>query len=226
MKKNKLKAKSNKSIIREINFDPEKGAAAAFAGSSVNGAAELEPASSEIVSQHELLPEQLRTFSFPQTLIPIEGGATVLRLRQQLKLVLIEGSDEFVVKDWDIRMPTNQVFDLPRQIARKFLQFFSKADGRALLPAEEVVWCNILGTVDATRFSIERSPPHYVEGQLKQQHPTRVEWADGQTEWLTPKASTALSVLEPGDHFSAYAKLGRNSETLSLSRIMFIQPAD
>ena len=37
MKKNKLKAKSNKSIIREINFDPEKGAAAAFAGSSVNG---------------------------------------------------------------------------------------------------------------------------------------------------------------------------------------------
>jgi hypothetical protein len=79
--------------------------------------------------------------------------------------------------------------------------------------------------VDASQFHIDRAAPHYVEGSVMRQNPTFVRWADGKEERLNASVVPSLSVLEPGDLFSAFAKLGRDGDTLALTRVSLLSVA-
>ena len=187
--------------------------------------ADLKPRRTTIVSPAEVPLDFIRKFRFPQTVIPLDGGATWLRLKQPLTLVVDEKSELFEVPGWNLQMSIDKVHDLPRRLARLFLQYYGKADSRTLNPAEEKTWLTILDSVDASQFHIDRAAPHYVEGRLLRQYPTLVRWADGNEEHVNVSAVGSLSVLEPDDLFSAFAKLGRGGDTLALTRVSLLSVA-
>jgi hypothetical protein len=129
---------------------------------------------------------------------------------------------EFAVQDWGITMPCDQVHDLPRQIGRRFLSLFSKADSQTLSPTERADWLRILDQVDYSQFSFDRSAPHYTEGKLIGKNPYRVEWHDSSKERLSATVGAALYLLDPGDTFSAFVKGGSGHSTLSIERVTLI----
>ncbi len=130
---------------------------------------------------------------------------------------------QFEVEGWNIQMSCAEAPDLPRHIARRFLELFSKADARILSAAEEQDWLSVLDQVDYTQFCIDRAAPHYVEGTLRRQTPVcRVEWHDGELENLDRQAAATLACLEPGQRFAAFAKLGKANEVKWLERVMMV----
>jgi len=164
----------------------------------------------------------IRTYDFPQQLIPLDGGKTLLRLRAPLRLAVDRITLEFDVENWGIRMRCDDVHELPRQIARRFLHLFSRADARVLSNQEQADWLKILDQVDYTQFSVERAAPHYVEGTLLKKRPLTVEWHDGVVEHLPASHSPVFFPLDEGDRFSAFAKLGKDNEVYSIERLALI----
>jgi hypothetical protein len=180
------------------------------------------PIPSQIVAEAQPVPKFLKTYRFLQQLIPLDGGKTLLRLRKPMQLTLDQKTLQFDVEHWGIRMHCDDVADLPRQVARRFLQFFSKADARALSEQEMSEWLQILDQVDYTQFCVERSAPHYAEGTLVKKYPLTVEWHDGTTEHLPPAHAAVFYPLDQGDRFSAFVKLGKDNEVISIERVSLI----
>jgi hypothetical protein len=170
-------------------------------------------------------PGNFVEYSFPQTLVPLDGGKTLLRLRSAPRLRVDNRSRQFEVQDWGIQMPCSDVHDLPRQMARRFLDLFGKSERGMLSADERGAWITVLDQIDWTQFNIDRAAPHYAEGTLLRRQPTVVQWSDGVTEKLEPMVAPALQAFEPGELFSAFVKLGRDNKALSMERVLLIPPA-
>jgi hypothetical protein len=117
------------------------------------------PPPAQIVAQADPSPKRVQRFTFPQQIIPLDEGRTLLRLRQAPTLKVNTRTMEFEAEDWGITMPCDKVEDLPRQIARRFLTLFSKADQDAMEPQDRLEWLKLLDKVDYTQFSIDCSAP-------------------------------------------------------------------
>jgi hypothetical protein len=180
------------------------------------------PPPTQIVAQADPSPKRAQCFTFPQQIIPLDEGRTLLRLRQPPTLKVNTHTMEFEAEDWGITMPCDKVEDLPRRIARRFLTLFSKADQESMEPQEKLEWLKLLDKVDYAQFSIDRSAPQYLEGTLVGKTPPRVEWHDGATEVLSLSLASSLFPLDPGDNFSAFVKVGRDNRTLSIERVSLI----
>lgn len=166
------------------------------------------------------------SYTFPQTLFPVDGGRTLLRLRSAPILAVDSKTLEFEIEGWGLRMKCAEVHDVPRQIVRRFLYLFGRSEQRLLSEEERNVWIDILDRVDSNQFSYDRSAPHYNEGILLQRDPIVVEWSDGKNEKLDSRVGTALMPLDPGDTFSAYVKLGRDNKAMEIERVMLIAPSE
>lgn len=89
--------------------------------------------------------------------------------------------------------------------------------------AERAAWILILDQVDYASFCTERAAPHYVEGTLLRKQPVwRIEWHDGETVNIPPGAASALRVLNDGDRFGAFIKLGRDNEVKAIERVVVL----
>jgi hypothetical protein len=111
-------------------------------------------------------------------------------------------------------------------MTRKFVELFSKSEARCLSDAETRTWVRILDQVDYASFCIERAAPHYVEGTLLRKQPVwRVEWHDGEKTKITPAVAVPLRILNDGDQFGAFVKLGRDNEVKSIERVTIL-PTD
>jgi hypothetical protein len=188
----------------------------------------------EHVEGYNPLPTELRARQAPRTdrkaayrlnqrIIPLDGGSMLLRLRNTLNLAVDPQTMQFEVEGWNIHLPVDQAADVPRQIARRFVELFSKADAGILSDKEEQDWLRVLDEVDFAQFSIDRSAPHYLEGTLLRHTPVcRVEWHDGETTNLEPEVAMALHWMEPNQRFGAFAKLGKDNVVKSLERVTLI----
>jgi hypothetical protein len=180
-------------------------------------------APTEIRARHKPRRDGRTAFRFNQRIIPLDGGSVLLRLKRLLQLTVDPYTMEFEVDGWNVKMPCAEVPELPRYIARRFLELFSKADARILSDSDEQDWLKVLDQVDYTQFCIDRAAPHYVEGILLRHTPIcRVEWHDGALENLDKPAASAVACLEPGQRFGAFAKLGRDNEVRSLERVTMV----
>lgn len=181
------------------------------------------PLPREIRARQEPRADRKTAYRFNQRIIPLDGGSLLLRLRHSLNLAVDPKTMRFEVEGWNIQLPVEAAADVPRQIARRFSELFSKADARILSDAEEQDWLRVLDQVDFTQFSIDRSAPHYVEGILLRHTPVcRVEWHDGETTNLESGAAMALHWMEPNQRFGAFAKLDRDNVVKSLERVTLI----
>jgi len=182
-----------------------------------------QPAHREMVSRQDPGVRKRTVFSFPRTVLPVEGGHLLLRLTRTPRVALDPGTGECEVLNWDVRLPATKAEDLPREMARKFLELFSKADAGTLSEQEQAGWLSLLDEVDFQAFCVDRAAPHYMEGRLLTPSPQcRVEWHDGTTKKISPIVARSLSLLRPGDEFGAYVKLDLNNDVLGIERLTLI----
>ncbi len=162
-------------------------------------------------------------FLFRRWVLPIEGGKVLLRLTQPLQVAVNPRTMECEVLGWDVRMPVGTVEEIPKALARRFLQLFSKADAEQLDEKDRGYWMNILDQVDFPAFTVDRAAPHYVEGTLRRAGPPcMVDWHDGEREKIDPHVARALGCLTSGDDFGAYVKLGMDNRALSIERVVLL----
>src|SRR5205807_6129372 len=92
-------------------------------------------------------------YVYRRTLLPIEGGRVLLRLKQNPVVEVDPLTSQCEALGWDIRMPCDKVENLPKEMARRFLYLFSKVDGGRSTQAERSSWLKILDQVDFDAFS-------------------------------------------------------------------------
>lgn len=177
----------------------------------------------ELRARHEPRSDRKTVYRLNQRIIPLDGGSLLLRLRRTLSLAVDPQTMTFDVEGWNIQLPVDQVADVPRYIARRFVELFSKADARILSVGDAQDWLRILEEVDFAQFSIDRSAPHYVEGTLLRHTPVcRVEWHDGEISNLEGEAAMALHWMEPNQRFGAFVRLGKGNVVKSIERVTLV----
>jgi hypothetical protein len=162
-------------------------------------------------------------YVYRRTVLPIEGGRVLLRFTQNPIVEVDPSTRECEALGWDIRMPCDKVENLPKEMARRFLDLFSKADAGRLTKGERSSWLKILDHVDFVAFSVDRAAPHYLEGTLERMEPVCiVEWHDGERQRIDWQVARAFSALRAGDQFGAYVKLGKDNSVRSIERIVLL----
>jgi hypothetical protein len=175
----------------------------------------------------EQKPEVRRPiYTYRRRILPIDGGKLLLRLWDDPKVEVDPQTLMCEVVDWGLSIPHGEIHDIDRRMARRFLELFSKADAQLLTEAETATWVRMLDQIDYTSFCAERAAPHYVEGTLLRKQPVwRVEWHDGEKVNIPAGPASALRVLNDGDHFGAFIKLGRDNEVKAIERVVVLSAA-
>lgn len=162
-------------------------------------------------------------FRYSKRAISLEGGRLLLRLLDDPQVAVDPNTLLCTVVDWGVTLPHSQIEQIDRAMGRRFLELYSKAEAQRLSENEEQAWLAILDHIDYQAFSIDRSAPQYVEATVLKASPQiRVEWHDGQTEWLSPEVATSLQLLTPGDRFGAFVKFDRNQKARQIERIRLL----
>ncbi len=158
-----------------------------------------------------------------QTVFPIEPGQTI-KANQTLKLGYRRDKETLEVIGWGVAVDLGQYADIPRLVARRFLELFSKAMSRTATEQEIEVFEFVCQQVDYRSFVAARALPRYREAFLLVKEPhLQIEFRDGSKEKLSRDLSPHFRLLEPGDRFSALFKLDRSGAVVAVSNIAFLQ---
>ncbi len=172
--------------------------------------------------------ELIQTFVLKRSLLQIEPGQLLLRLLEHPEIRVERDTLECEVLGWGVRIAAATAEEIPKAMARRFLELFSKADRGQLNLEEQADWVSILDRVDYQSFCIERARPLYSEGVVISRQPNlvRVEWHDGTKENLEGAVARPLMNLRKGDEFSAWVKLGRDNMAIRIENVMLLQSAE
>lgn len=181
---------------------------------AVDAAVTSGPKPTEMVSADvagKLPPALTPQASFMQRVITLDSNGQSLRLWADTTLRLDLLHQEFEVEGWGLRMKMNEVVELPREMARQFLQLWSRSERGQLQEREKEYWKGIVERVDFQAFCNERTSYRYAEGELveRTRDGARVKWADEREEILRGRPGRALDWVNPGEMFSASVKLDR-----------------
>jgi hypothetical protein len=169
-------------------------------------------------------PKHIGEFQLAQTVIPLEGGQHYLRLLKPLTLKVSQNL-RCEVQDWGIELDYLAVSSLPREAARRFSFLLTAAENEQLTEKDQADLVKISEYIDFRQFSVDRSPSRYQEGiLLSNREKVIVEWHDGKRESLVDKAARALDMVNIGEKFAAYVKLGKNDNTISIDRVSLFGP--
>lgn len=165
-------------------------------------------------------------YKFDRKVLSLEGGRVLIHLRKPLMVEVDPESWTCFVQGWNITIPAGEIANLATIASRRFLTLFSKADRGELSSDEKQDWVSILDFVDYRRFSVDRAPARYLEGELTDRQPNfvRVRWHDGESQKITGPVCSSLDVLTIGDEFSAYVKLGVGDVVKSIERLSILSP--
>jgi hypothetical protein len=165
-----------------------------------------------------------QTFAYHKTILQVEPGRLQLRLRTTPQITVDPSTMNCEVVGWGLRLPARDAEHLPKAMARRFLELFSKADSGRLDEQEQQYWLDVLDQVDFQTFCIDRAAPHYMEGVVVTQQPsfTLVEWHDGTREKLDQRTARPLGNLERDDEFGAWVKLGRDNKAMQMENVMLL----
>ncbi len=130
------------------------------------------------------------------------------------------------LKGWGINISSwsESDFNLDREIIRKFLALYSKAEANMLSDTERENWATIVDQVDYQRFCAERSPEVYMEGELLHHEAAgwHVVWHDGTEQSIANEIGLQLNLVDEGERFGVMVKFGKNREVQSLSQLSHI----
>jgi len=183
------------------------------------------PVPSEVVATAQPFPEtptaiaelQQQFFGF---------GSMILRLEQKPKIAVYAQKQRFEIVDWGINLRFGDQGEIAREMARKFLALFGKAERDELSDAERSEWTRIVQSVDYQKFCAERSPFRYMEGELEktQARVFVVKWHDGSSVVIDRSTAPELRVLNIRERFSALVKFGEGDKVMALQSVSILPP--
>jgi hypothetical protein len=180
----------------------------------------------ELRSSKPIDPKAPQLFTLTQRYFVIGGQHLILEDYPQI--AVYPNQYEFEVVGWNLRLPYGRQTEIGRELIRKFLRLHARAERLQLDEHEEAEWAEIAKRVDYRRFSIDRSPPRYVEGFLVERSDTisKIKWHDNVIERVTGAPAAALQLLEPGERFTALARFGENNALLDITNVTPAPPID
>jgi hypothetical protein len=162
-------------------------------------------------------------YVFRHRRIALEGGRILLRLRRN-PIVEVEPALALCrIINWELTIPILEIDQISRRMGRLFLELFSKSQLQQLTASEKAQWIKILDDVDFAAFSTDVAAPRYVEGKIQTKNPgVLVQWHDGEEEYIPPRVSAALDMLNSGENFGAFVKWDRDNKVETIERIIIL----
>jgi hypothetical protein len=163
--------------------------------------------------QPEYLMLDQRYFAFGEYFLVLENCPTIALSRR---------TRELEVQGWSIRLPFERRGDVDREIIRRFLLLHGKAERGQLANRETADWENILRQVDYQKFCADHAPSLYVEGKLlaRNREKFEIEWNDETKESVDRSIGLALDILNPDEHFKAFARFGTGNKLSSITDVV------
>jgi hypothetical protein len=153
------------------------------------------PSEFRLSNVEELVPEKIHLADVEITLL--ERPVCVLR----------RGMTVFV-RGWGVECAYENVYDIPRELARRFLFLLGKAQNGSLTDEERVFWAYIVDHIDYPGYCESRSRAIQCEGLLKerQRNAISIEWADGSLSNLSGALVSRFDLVNVGERFSCVAR--------------------
>jgi hypothetical protein len=158
------------------------------------------PAAIQLSNVEELIPKKL-IFNDVEIAL-LERPACVFR----------RGMTVFV-QGWEVEAASHQVYDIPREMARRFLLLYGKAQDGVLSEAETECWGYIVDHVDYAGFCESRARPMPYEGVLKERSNNQLTlmWADGTINNVREPLASHFELINTGGKFRCFVKFRNNS---------------
>src|ERR1043166_9598941 len=174
----------------------------------------------------EIRPTQVQ-YTFKQKYFSPDDGRTTIRLYAYPTITVDMNDFSCELEGWEIKIPSSEIIRLPREISRKFVTLWGKAQRKSLSEHESLVWLNILDLVDYREFSIDRAEARTMEGLLLRNSPFwYVEWSDGERARVPENIAGALRIVEPGELFTAKVRLGNEDKTEAIFNVVPLGPKE
>lgn len=184
---------------------------------------------STIISQENRphLPSEFR-LSNVEELVPekIHLADVEITLLERPVCVLRRGMTVFV-RGWGVECAYQNVYDIPRELARRFLLLFGKVQNGTLTDEEKDFWGYIVDHVDYPGYCESRARPISCEGVLKERRRegASVEWADGSLSHITGSLASRLDLVNVGERFSCVVSF-RNGKVTDLSEVSPVENSE
>ena len=171
-------------------------------------------------AQQEL--PQTMDVDFDVQLLPM-GGRSFLHLWQKPRVTLDLTRWKLVAEGWGVEVDPGEAHAIPRELARKFLSLWRKAQQGCLTEQDSAQWLTIVDQVDTARFAADQEPPRYIEAELLERATEpKIRLHDGTLVRLPAHDASLLSLVNQGEWFGAHIKFGRDGGVVSLERPMLI----
>lgn len=141
----------------------------------------------------------------------IEPGVQ-LRTVRPIMLGYENDSDSLHVLGWNLEVPLGEGSKIPKLIARRFLELFSKSQNSLLSNDEASVFAQICSQVDYREFCALRRPPFWNEALIRKTNPYTLDLGDSNLQKLDKKTAAALSLFKENDYIGAWFKCARDGK--------------
>ena len=151
-------------------------------------------------------------------------GDRILSLEEKPMIAVYAQRQRFEIVDWGINLAFGEQNKIAREMVRKFLTLFSKAERDSLTGEENAEWVKISQSVNYRKFCAERAPFRYVEGEFVRTAADGfvVTWHDGSSNVVSRTAAPELGLLNDGERFSAMARFGDENKVVALESVSIL----
>ncbi|MEZ5329882.1 MAG: hypothetical protein R3F19_32955 [Verrucomicrobiales bacterium] len=160
-------------------------------------------------------------FEYATKAFPL-GGDQNLYASNPLRFAYVDNSGIVEILGWNLRVDLNEATDLPRQIARRFLQLFSQAQTGNLSEQDEACFDQICGQIDYRRFCAERDLPRYMEALVVRKSPGLIRYLGGANIRISNEVRDKIGLVDEGEYFGGYFTLDREGHIIDIQNVVFV----
>lgn len=158
---------------------------------------------------------------YADTIFPVEGSNS-LKATTPLRLGYSDQDGTLEVIGWDLRVDLHGARELPRLIARRFLELYSKLWTDSLTETETTCFRHICNQIDYRAFTRSRELPKYHEAKLVRKVPCYLEFLSLRAVPINPALLAKLHVLNEGDMFGAWFTVGADGTPIDIRNVMLL----
>src|ERR1041384_4000275 len=175
----------------------------------------------KVVAQQEFDIELV----YAHRVFPVEG-ASALKAKNPLRLGYNDKEGTLEVIGWDLRVDLNGARDLPRLIARRFLELYSKLWTTGLTSHEDKRFGVICDQIDYRAFTRSRELPKYREAKLLKKVPCYLEFLSLKSVHIDASLLPKLHVLNDGDLFGAWFATDSSGDIVDIRNVTLLEDAN
>ncbi len=132
------------------------------------------------------------------------------------------GTETVEIVGWNLEVDLGEASDLPRQIARRFLQLFSDSQSGTLSEHDEACFGAVCAQIDYRRFCAERDLPRYTEACLVRKTPPLIRHLGSPNIRLAPEVGAKIELVDEGEYFGGDFTLDREGNIIDIANVVLL----